>query len=355
MKKGSKITIKEVAAAARVSVTTVSCVLNGDKRYSQETVDKVWEAANQLYYTPCSVAKSFRNGKDSTKHNKSSIIMFITRIGSDTPMGDNYHQQRATLVQWLAQQRGLFTIPYLYCSKSVFKCPPLLDNLVDGAIVAMHNASVLETVRGKCPVVLIDTDYFSHLKVPQINANLPRGFAQMVQLLHQSGHRNIAFLYSTYVFEDFSPEMVKAEMMKNLLREYGFKLTAETDLAIDINRFNNDAALAEVTRTRIIPLIEEKKITCVLSVIDNYAEAVYRHLAAAGIKVPDDISLCSGFRIHLGDPENQITTMKYDWDNMIEGALDLLAETIENPDAPPQVRLVDMILHQGKTLKNLNG
>ena len=57
-----KVTIRDVAAAAGVSVSCVSYILNGStaKKYSEKTVKAVKRAAEQLGYSPNRVARSMR-------------------------------------------------------------------------------------------------------------------------------------------------------------------------------------------------------------------------------------------------------------------------------------------------------
>ncbi len=56
----SKVTIKDVAAAAGVSYQTVSKVLNKQATVSAETEARIWEAARQLHYRPNISARNLR-------------------------------------------------------------------------------------------------------------------------------------------------------------------------------------------------------------------------------------------------------------------------------------------------------
>jgi LacI family transcriptional regulator len=55
-----RTTIKDVAAAAAVSVATVSRVLNGSQRVDPEMADRVLQAVSRLGYRPSAVARSLR-------------------------------------------------------------------------------------------------------------------------------------------------------------------------------------------------------------------------------------------------------------------------------------------------------
>ena len=56
------VTIKDVATAAGVSISTVSKVLNGHYSISQETQDRVRQVIRDLNYYPSASAQSFAKG-----------------------------------------------------------------------------------------------------------------------------------------------------------------------------------------------------------------------------------------------------------------------------------------------------
>ena len=65
-KMGKKVTVKDVAREAGVSVATVSYIMNNrtDQKISDATRKKVLQIANLLNYTPNSVAKSLATGRN---------------------------------------------------------------------------------------------------------------------------------------------------------------------------------------------------------------------------------------------------------------------------------------------------
>jgi DNA-binding LacI/PurR family transcriptional regulator len=62
-RKKSMVTIQDVAAAAGVSVSTVSRVLNDRVDVAQETYDNIQRVISELGYTSSLAAKSFRSRK----------------------------------------------------------------------------------------------------------------------------------------------------------------------------------------------------------------------------------------------------------------------------------------------------
>ena len=85
----NKVTAKDVAKRAGVSVATVSYVMNNreDQKISPETKKKILQIANLLNYVPSHVAKSLATGKNnaigisyslsSSASRNSEIMMFV--------------------------------------------------------------------------------------------------------------------------------------------------------------------------------------------------------------------------------------------------------------------------------------
>ena len=75
-----KVTVKDVAREAGVSVATVSYIMNNrtDQKISEATRKKVLQIANLLNYTPSSVAKSLATGRNS-------VIGITYHLNESTP------------------------------------------------------------------------------------------------------------------------------------------------------------------------------------------------------------------------------------------------------------------------------
>lgn len=59
-------TIRDVARAAGVSISTVSAILNGTARVSEKLTKRVWQAIEATQYSPDGVARSLRLGRTSS-------------------------------------------------------------------------------------------------------------------------------------------------------------------------------------------------------------------------------------------------------------------------------------------------
>lgn len=75
-----RVTVKDVAKEAGVSVATVSYIMNNrtDQKISESTRKKVLQIANLLNYTPSFAAKSLATGRNN-------IIGISYRLNNNTP------------------------------------------------------------------------------------------------------------------------------------------------------------------------------------------------------------------------------------------------------------------------------
>ena len=76
-----RITIKDVAQHAGMSLATVSGVLNGETRFSEKTTKHVWEVANRLNYMPSASARGLRSGA-SGERVRTGLIMHIVHMSN---------------------------------------------------------------------------------------------------------------------------------------------------------------------------------------------------------------------------------------------------------------------------------
>ena len=76
-----KVTISDVARLAGVSTATVSHTINNTRYVSAETKEKVYQAINELGYTPDASARSFRTGK----RRLSALLCPISPTSSSAP------------------------------------------------------------------------------------------------------------------------------------------------------------------------------------------------------------------------------------------------------------------------------
>lgn len=154
MRHGSKPTIRDVAEAAGVSLTTVSYVLSGrtggNTRISQPTQDRVHAAARELGYVPNGAARGMRRGRTDV------VALAITDLE------DSRDRELATAAAGILPRHGYQPVILLGDSWRNFMLSGGADGVILGSVPAPRTAVDLETmaelaVRGVAQVLVADS------------------------------------------------------------------------------------------------------------------------------------------------------------------------------------------------------
>ncbi|MET3950798.1 LacI family DNA-binding transcriptional regulator [Arthrobacter sp. UYEF36] len=154
MRHGSKPTIRDVAEAAGVSLTTVSYVLSGrpggNTRISQPTQDRVHAAAHELGYVPNRAARGMRRGRTDV------VAVAITDLD------DSGDRALAAAAARILPRRGYQPVILVGDSWRQFMLSGGADGVILGSVPADRTTEDLETMaelveRGVALLVFSDT------------------------------------------------------------------------------------------------------------------------------------------------------------------------------------------------------
>ena len=148
-------TIKDVAAHAGVSITTVSHALNGKGTVSDATKRRVLDAAAELGYHPNPIARGLRTSR-------MGVISLVMRpldwLGEYQPAGVDYFMRLVGAAAVRALDEG-YTL--LLVRDPTREGDPSITYAVDGCIISdpEENDPVIDAMRGRgIPVVAIGRD-----------------------------------------------------------------------------------------------------------------------------------------------------------------------------------------------------
>lgn len=188
-----KVTIKDIAIQAQVSISTVSFVLNNkgpQMAISKLKIEKVKEIAKNLGYIPNMIASSLRTGK--TK----SIGLIVEDISN---------QFFSELAKVIEDQARILGYKIFYCStnnddvRTNELIQSLLQANVDGFIItptAGSEKNIDHLIQLNKPVVLIDR-YFPHKNVSYVVMDNYEAATEAANLLISEGFKNIALVNNT--------------------------------------------------------------------------------------------------------------------------------------------------------------
>ena len=176
-------TIKDVAKAAGITVTTVSRVLNNRGYISDLTRKKVYEVMEQLNYQPNEIARSLHRSK-------SNILGIIVPMVSHP-----FFAELTNYVEFYAYQAGykvLICNSYSDSIKEKDYIGMINRNQVDGFIICSYTKDTSEYINSSLPIVTIDRDFSNG--VPFITSDNYNGGRLATNLLIDKGCKKIAHI-----------------------------------------------------------------------------------------------------------------------------------------------------------------
>lgn len=184
-------TIKDVAAAAGVSPTTVSLVINGrgpEHRIPAETVERVHAAMQQLGYQPNMSARRLRSSVD-----RRPVIAFFWPLDYRSNMMGFF----LSLIQQAFKDKNfdceLAVRPYLN-DHIEDSCASLVQNSYSGVIVGAaseRDVRHLENLNTQVPIVLINRE---SNKYSTSGCNSNKVGLLAASLIRQKGYRQVALI-----------------------------------------------------------------------------------------------------------------------------------------------------------------
>ncbi|CAD0007253.1 LacI family DNA-binding transcriptional regulator [Flavobacterium salmonis] len=188
--KKKPVSIRNIADELKISVTTVSFVLNGkakEKHISKELTKKVLDYAKLINYRPNQIAQSLRTGK-------SKILVFMVE-----DISNNFFSKLARIFEDIAYDKGYKVI---FCSNENDdeKSKELISlfnfRQVDGFVVVPSPGlkdTIENLIKDNIPVILLDR-FFEGLDCSSVVVNNEKASFDATQHLIDNQFKNIGFI-----------------------------------------------------------------------------------------------------------------------------------------------------------------
>lgn len=328
--------IRDVAAAAGVSVTTVSHVLNDTPhtRTSDETKSRVKAAAARLGYQPNRLARGLRT-------QFSGMLGLVTEEIATTP-----HAGRIILgAQEEASRRNL-TLAIINSELSLARevnpreVQAFLNQQVDGVIYATvyHDVVVPPDELLAVPAVLIGARDVE-ARIPSVMPDEREGAANVVKYLVAAGHRRIAFAATSVDVPATRGRLAgfRDGMRAAHLNPDEFVVEGEPEAAGGYQATHDLMARAGSA---------DKRPTALFCYNDRMAMGAYRAIAELGMVVPGDVSVV-GFDDQAPIPASlypALTTVALPHYEMGAAAVKMVAQIKDRRPEEPSDPVVAMLL-----------
>ncbi|WP_153100272.1 LacI family DNA-binding transcriptional regulator [Paraburkholderia hayleyella] len=317
-------TIKDVAAAAGVSFTTVSHVVNHSRPVSAEARARVEQAIRQLDYVPSAVARSLKARSTAT-------------IGLVVPNSTNpYFAELAHGVEEACMRRG-------YC---VFLCHSgddpdkqqhylrvLQEKRSDGLIVASAGDDTVLTpllTGTRTPLVIVDR-HLEGLNADLLQIDHEHGAYLATRHLLELGHRRLGCIAGP---SSTAVSALRVNGFQRALSQYGVTLAPQAIVASDFSGAGGHRAAQQLFDT-LAP-------SAIFVSNDMMAIGALRAAAERGIRVPHACSIIGFDAIELGAfTYPALSTVGQPVRLLGASAAQMLFERIAQPElAPARQRIV---------------
>jgi LacI family transcriptional regulator len=266
-----KITIKDVAREAGVSIATVSRVLNGNTNVSDQTKKKVIKAIRKLGYKPA-------------RFNKPLIGSRFNIIGVLVPDIFAYHYSDIVegAVEYL-REKGYEVFVYMFHRKletELHAIDYFFMSKVDGVIVCTSKEDdtylkILEETA--IPVVTVDRE-IGDFRFDAVNIDNYKAGKVVAEYLFKKGHRKV--LHITGDLKIFS--------VNNRMK--GFASKAKK-LGMDVEVLEGSFEVGMAYKLMKERLKRKVDFTAVFASADMLAVEVIKALNDSGLSVPEDVSV----------------------------------------------------------------
>ena len=336
------VTLKDIAAEAGVSITTVSNVVHNKKsRVSPERIAKIWEIIEREHYVPSMSARSLANDHSSII----GVITHLTPQNTGSTMSDPFLSSFVDSIEKRTREAG-----YYLMVRSV-EDAAALDEIsrswrLSGLILTgMFQDDFFEATKGLgIPFVLIDS-YVNDPSACCVGLEDVRGGYLATRHLLENGHRTIAFASPSIRPGGVIDQRLKG--YERALREFG--VTFDPGLI-----FTQEISVEEGKRLGHL-LGERREITGIFASADVLAAGIMAGLHERGVAVPEEKSVVGfddNYLSQLTVPG--LTTVHQDADQKGILATDMIMAQLKHEAIPQRNLVLPVRLVERASVRNLN-
>lgn len=310
-----------VAKAARVSVATVSALINGTATVSPGLTVRIEQAIRDIGYKRNAIARSLKMG---TTHTIGLTVPHIT---------NPFFTAVVSVIQQAFDRAGYAVM--LCCtdedlSNQDEQIRLLLDRMVDGLIVARvgDGAFVGEVLRtSRTPIVMLDR-LCEGVDADSVVLDNRQAVIDAVAYLVSLGHSRIGYISGSF---DISPMHERMTGYREALRAAGLPFDTELVRFADLHEADGYNATMQL-------LSLHERPTAIFSANNPMVIGAMKAIRDIGLSCPDDISVACFDDFPWSDVFSpQITTVAQPVQAIGEQAAKLLLDRLGgNRDAPPR-------------------
>lgn len=320
MDKKTTSTIYDVAAAAGVSIATVSRVLNSSKKVSESSRRKVMAAIDDLGFVPKAEARA-------------NVLKSTWRIGVITPFftSPSFTDRLRGVASALSNTRYelvVYTVDSLDRLQGYLAALPLTGNL-DGLIIIslpVDDEAAARLQSSNIETILIE---YPHPHFSGITVNDFEGGRLAAQQLIDDGHRRCAYVYFDEIPEySIHPEVQRLAGYRETLAQHGIELPEDYVKYVPVSRIGINEKLKELFELPEPP-------TGIFAPSDDLAIRVIHRAREMGFHTPRDISVIGFDNIDIAEHVD-LTTISQKLIDSGQMAAEMLLARLSDSSRPIQ-------------------
>ncbi|MFT4153787.1 LacI family DNA-binding transcriptional regulator [Parafilimonas sp.] len=317
------ITIKDIAKALNLSVSTVSKALRKSYEISQETQKLVLDYAEKHNYKPNPVAQGLRKGKSRL------IGVIVTNIDN------NFFSQVINGIESVAHKKGytvIITQTHESYEREVITAQNLMTRSPDGLLVSLcaetANVDHFKEIHHKgLPIVFFDR-VTNDIDTHKVTCNNFHGAYEATKHLAQQGFQRIAHITSS---NNLSITLERLEGYLKALEDNGLQIDERY-----IKYCVHGGMIQEETRAAVNELLAmHDKPDAIFTASDRLSTTTFSILCEEGIKMPVQMGMAgftNSLSAHIFNPP--LTTIVQPAFEMGQKATEMLIQLIESKQPP---------------------
>lgn len=269
--------MRDVAAAAGVSLSTVSLVVNGKPGVSQDRRERVLKVIKELNY----ITGGRRNAAVETK-----VIGLLMESLSEASRSEGFYLRIVSGIEETAYELGFQVLLHVYrpAIDPLSSIRELMGRDVDGLIIANDGditPGVIQNIaEAGIPIILVENH--QNFPIHSVTADNFNAGHIMTEYLIQLGHRRIGAIGGPHKYSSLRDRMrgYHIAMLENCL---------PLDPSLQTSPVSGNPRKGYVQMQKLIALPEPP--TAVFAVSDRAAFGAMEAIKDAGLVCPDDISV----------------------------------------------------------------
>ncbi len=267
-------TIYEVSELAKVSLATVSRVMNGNARVSEKTRDKVLAAMKELGYRPNTIAQSLASNRSNC------IGLLVSEIH-----GPFFGQMMSGVETEIraAGKHVIITTGHSEEDKEKDGIEFLISRNCDAIILHVEAVSddyLIELNKGKTPIFLVSR-HVDELKEKCISLDNEMGGFIATESLIKMGHKDIAYVAGPLYKADASARL---EGHKRALQEYDLPINDNLIHEAEFKEEGGIEGLRHFIKT-------EQQFSALVCANDEMASGAMTYARELNLQMPLDLSV----------------------------------------------------------------